>query len=332
MGERAALDPLWITEQDVVETVDLSVALRLVRDFLLMEADGDARTMQKAQLSWDGGHTLHAVGAVAERTSLAGTKTWAHTAGGATPLMLLWDSETGRLLAIIEAFALGQLRTASIAGLATDMMASPDADEFALIGTGKQALPQLAAVAAVRPLQVARVYSPTPEHREQFAKQVADAGIAVRLELVASVGDAVRNAAVITTATRAREPFLSSADVAIGAHINAVGAIAPDRRELHEDVVENAELIAADDPLTVHQVSDELSSIAAERVVALSRVVAGKVPRPANAKLTLYKGVGMGLADLAVAATVLERVRATDRGRALPHPRKLQPTLTGAAR
>ncbi len=47
---------------------------------------------------------------------IVGTKTWAHTAGGATPLVTLWNSETGQLEAIIEAFALGQMRTGGISG------------------------------------------------------------------------------------------------------------------------------------------------------------------------------------------------------------------------
>ena len=98
----------------------------------------------------------------------AGTKTWAHTAGGATPLVTLWNSDTGKLEAIIEAFALGQMRTGGISGVATARMAAEGADELAIIGTGKQALTQVVAVAAVRPLKRIRVYSPTAENRRAF--------------------------------------------------------------------------------------------------------------------------------------------------------------------
>src|SRR5262249_62400284 len=87
---------------------------------------------------------------------VVGTKTWAHTTGGATPLLILFDAENGDLLAIVEAFVLGQLRTGGISGVATRWLAAPDADEMALIGTGKQAAPQLAAVAAVRRLRRGR--------------------------------------------------------------------------------------------------------------------------------------------------------------------------------
>ena len=46
-----------------------------------------------------------AIGAVVEGANIVGTKTWAHTAGGATPLVTLWNSDTGKLEAIVEAFA-----------------------------------------------------------------------------------------------------------------------------------------------------------------------------------------------------------------------------------
>ena len=154
-------DPRWLTERDVVELLDLPSAIDAVSAYLALEAAGEAVTMEKTHVAWDGGHTLHALGGVASGASLAGAKTWAHTAGGATPLLLLWDAGDGRLRAVIEAFALGQLRTASMSGVATRWSARPDAATMAVIGTGKQALAQVAAVAAVRPIRDLAVFSPT---------------------------------------------------------------------------------------------------------------------------------------------------------------------------
>lgn len=323
-------EALWLTEQDVVDLVDLHDALEAVRRFLRLAANGSAKTMPKTQLSWGGGHSLHAIGAVAPESALVGTKTWAHTAGGATPLVILWDSETGRLQAIVEAFALGQLRTASVSAVATEVLADPGADRLALIGTGKQALPQLAAVVAVRSLELVRVHSPTPGHAEQFIEAAHRAGFDLKLEGASSVAAAARDASVVTTVTRARQPFLSAADLAHGAHVNAVGAIAPERQELHDDVAEAADLVVADDPATARRVSRELAAVADDGVQALSAVVAGNVRRSADPRLTLCKAVGIGLADLAVASAALERAHASRRGRRLDQPSKSQPRLTGA--
>src|SRR2546421_4869811 len=158
--------PLWISEADVVAMMDIRDAIKALERALLAEARGDAKNMVKTHVAWSDGSTLQAIGAVFPNEEFAGTKTWAHTRSGATPLLILFDSETGSLKAIIEAFALGQLRTASASGVATDCLAAKEADDFAIIGTGKQALPQVAAVLAVRPIKRIRVFGPNAERRE----------------------------------------------------------------------------------------------------------------------------------------------------------------------
>src|SRR2546422_8296782 len=142
--------------------MDIGDAITALEKALLAEARGEAKNMVKTHVAWGEGATLHAIGAVFPKEEFAGTKTWAHTKGGATPLLILFDSETGSLKAIIEAFALGQLRTASASGVATDRLAVKDADDFGMIGTGKQAMTQIAAVLAVRPIKTIPGFGPNP--------------------------------------------------------------------------------------------------------------------------------------------------------------------------
>ena len=318
--------PLWITEHDVRDAVDLHAAIDAVEDGLRLEAKGEGLTMEKTHVAWDG-HTLHAIGAALPGRDVVGTKTWAHTAGGATPLLVLWDAATGRLRAIVEAFVLGQLRTAAVSAVATRWMADPAAGELAIIGTGKQALPQVAAVAAVRPLSRVRVDSPNEEHRRTCADRVCLDGLAAAAQACESVEEAVAGAAIVTTATRAREPFLDAASLARGAHVNAIGAITPERCELAADVAEQAVLVAADSPDAAGRLSAEV--VRAQTVRALSEIVAGGWRRPDGGELTLFKAMGIGLADVAVGVEVLDRVVAAGSGRAIPHPEKAQPRLGG---
>src|SRR2546429_8590045 len=160
--------PLWISEAEVVAMMDLGQAIEALEKGLLTEAQGDAVNMTKTHVAWGNGSTLHAIGAVYPKDGFAGTKTWSHTESGATPLLILFDSEDGSLKAIIEAFALGQMRTASASGVATRWLAREDADEFAIIGTGKQAITQVAAIVAVRPIKRIRVFGRNEERRAQF--------------------------------------------------------------------------------------------------------------------------------------------------------------------
>src|ERR1700680_1050786 len=132
----------WISESDVVSLMDLPGAIQALERGLIAEAEGHATNMVKTHAEWDGGSTLHAIGAAFPHDGFVGTKTWAHTEGGATPLLIIFDSHNGSLKAVIEAFALGQMRTASASGVATKWLAVDDASEFTMIGTGKQALAQ----------------------------------------------------------------------------------------------------------------------------------------------------------------------------------------------
>src|SRR5215467_3818169 len=164
--------PLWIAEADVAAMMDLSGAIEALEKGLVAEAHGNAHNMVKTHVEFDGGSTLHAIGAAFPVDGFVGSKTWAHTKGGATPLLILFDSHDGSLQAVIEAFALGQMRTAGASGVATRWLAADDAEEFAIIGTGKQALTQLAAVLAVRPIRRVRVFGRNQERLETFVGRV----------------------------------------------------------------------------------------------------------------------------------------------------------------
>jgi ornithine cyclodeaminase len=324
-------DPLWITEAEVTAALALPDAVEALRECLKLEAAGTAQNMPKTLQIWGGHHTLQAIGAVVEGAQTVGTKTWAHTAGGATPLVTLWSSETGRLEAIIEAFALGQMRTGGISGLATDCMADPHADELAIIGTGKQSVTQVAAVAAVRKLRRIRVFSPTPENRRKFLARLERLFPATELVEAGSVAEAVKDAPIVTLVTRARSPILEAGMLSRGAHLNAVGAIAPDREELTQDVFERASPVAVDMLDSVKTLSAEFRKRFADgdwsRVRLLSELVAAKWQRPESTDITLFKAMGMGLSDLALAIEILKRVRANGGGRAIPHPQPAQPRL-----
>ena len=90
-------DPLWISEQDVVSMMDMPQAIDALEKGLLAEARGEASNMVKTHAEWGKGSTLHAIGAVFPEAGFVGTKTWAHTEKGATPLLILFDSNTGQL-------------------------------------------------------------------------------------------------------------------------------------------------------------------------------------------------------------------------------------------
>jgi alanine dehydrogenase len=323
--------PLWLTEGDVTALVDLAGAVDAVEEGFREQAEGQARTMVKTQTAWEGG-SLHAVGAAYPGAGLVGTKTWAHTGGGACPLLLLFGSDDGQLRAVVEAFALGQMRTAAVSGVATRLLAVREASVMAVCGTGEQALPQVAAVAAVRRLRSVRVFGRDPGRRQELVERISSE-LGLDATGFADPGQAVRGAEVVTLVTRATTPFLAAAAPDRGAHVNAVGAITLDRAEFEPGLLDRCDLVVADSPTQVRMLSREFKERfrqdedAWERVMPLSRLAADRQTRPAGADLTLMKAMGVGLADLALGARVYRDALERGAGRVLEPPRRAHPRL-----
>ena len=322
---------LWLTEADVVSLVTLDDAIVALER---TAADPGAFNLPKALGAYDDGSSMHSLGSAAPALGHAGFKTWVHTKRGATAVYSLFDSRHGSVRAMIEAAALGQLRTAAMTGLGTRWQAPEGADDMGLVGTGFQALTQVAAVNAVRPLRRVRVFSPTPEKRrafvellrQRFAMEVVESG---------SLEAAVDGAPLVTVVTRAKDPFLSAGMLARGAHLNAVGAILPANAEFHQDVFERTGSIVVDDVPNVQKASREfIDRFGGERgwsaVRSIGDVIrSGRPARPEGGDLSLFKSVGMGLSDLAVATMVYERALERGLGHPIAAPQRAAPTWKG---
>src|SRR6516164_2655413 len=114
----SAASPVWISEAHVVALMDLGDAIEALTHGLMEEAAGSARNMEKTAAHWGASSNMHAIGAVFEGADVFGTKTWGNTQAGSTPLLILWNATSAKLLAIIEARALGQMRTAAMSAIA----------------------------------------------------------------------------------------------------------------------------------------------------------------------------------------------------------------------
>jgi ornithine cyclodeaminase len=327
--------PLWISENDVVKLMDLREALEALTRGLLEEAAGSARNMEKTAAHWSASSNMHAIGAVFEGADVFGTKTWGNTPAGSTPLLILWNATSAKLCAIIEARALGQMRTAAMSAIATRWMSAQGADDLAIFGSGKQALTQVAAVAAVRPLRRMRVFSPTPAKRAAFAEKVRAAFPSIETLVAENAASATDGASIITLITRAREPVIDSSMVARGAHVNAAGAITNERREFAQDLFPRAGLVAVDTLAGTRALSAEFidwydGKCAGDwsSVQRISDIVAGKRARPADSDISLFKPMGMGISDVALGIEIVRRAQASGIGRLMPTPGLATPRIS----
>src|SRR5205823_5238156 len=130
--------------------------------------------------------------------------------------ILLIDPQTGMPLAIMDGRLITEMRTAAVSAAATKLLASPDAKVLAVLGSGVQAHSHAEALRLVRRFQEIRVWSPTREHTERFAKEISAKAM--------SAEEAVRDADTIVTATNSKTPVLKGSWLKSGCHVNVVGA------------------------------------------------------------------------------------------------------------
>ena len=324
--------PIWITEADVVHLINLPDAINALEHTLSLEAQDNAASMPKTHLMVGSNDAMHAIGGAVSVEGICGFKTWINVQGKSETTMTLFSLRDGACLGVVEATALGQMRTASVTGVGTKRLAHSGADTMGIIGTGKQSLPQIAAVHAVRPLKEVRVFSRNRQTRQSFAENVT-ASLGIQTISVDTLEEAIKDSPLVTLITNSTEAFLTSDMLAKGSHLNAMGAIVPSRVEFTDDVFNRADLISVDSIQSVRDLSTEFRAHYGEDdnawkdVQTIASVISENKTRPDGADITLFKAMGMGLSDLALAIEVLKRARSENRGHKVPERVKLPPRL-----
>jgi len=297
---------LFLTEDEVRSLLPMTEAICLVRLAFEALARGEAQSQPRRRLILKTGSMLHQLpGAYG---NYFGMKFYAtNPKYGADFLFALYDAETAKPLALMEANWLGQIRTGAASGYATSLMANPDADTLGVIGAGFQARSQVEAVRTVRPIRTVRVWSRRQEKRDKFAAEMNAAA-------AGSAEEAVRGAQIVVTATYSKNPVIEDSWIEPGVHINAVGSNIADRRELPEALVKRASVVAVDAlDAAKNEAGDLIIPDCWSNVVELQNVKAGWSPD----RVSIFKSVGLGMEDVAVGSYVYEQAITRGAGKPL---------------
>jgi ornithine cyclodeaminase/alanine dehydrogenase len=308
--------PLYLSEADIDGLLTVEDALEAVEGSFRRLAEGVVENVPRRRLRLDGG-ALAVMSAADIGLGVAGVKTYAAGRAGASFVLVLFDAATDELLALIEADRIGQYRTGAATGVAARFLAREGATGVGVIGAGGQAEMQLRAVrAAVPSIERARVYSPTPERREGFAR--AHDAEAVESPQEAAAED------VVVTITTSRDPVLRGDWLRPGALVCAAGANRPQARELDNAVLERAAFVCCDSTENAKIESGDLIEPVAQGVLdwlevhELQEVVSGQVQgRQSRDDIVVFKSNGIAAWDLAIGAVAVERARERGVGRAL---------------
>ena len=314
---------LYLTEDDVRQLLTMDVALDAVEKAFRKISLDEAENVPRQRCQTDQ-VMLHVLPAAVKTLNAVGFKAYTTAKQGARFHVTLYDAHTGEMTALIQADYLGQVRTGAASGVATKKLARRDATAVGLIGTGKQARTQLLAVCKVRAVKTAHVYGRDEDGRRRFAEELSrECGTEV--VPAASAEEAVRGKDVVITATTSRTPVLSGAWLADGAHVNLIGSNFLGKAEADVDVFRRARLVTVDSKEQArHEAGDFVEALKENAltwadVYEFPHVLVGRYPgRDAPQDITVFKSLGLGVEDVAVAERVLELARKAGVGRELP--------------
>lgn len=304
---------LFLREDDIALVLRMPDVVTAVDAAFRQHGLGKAVNRPRQRASSDG-TILHVMSAAIPALGVMGLKAYTSARSGTRFLAMLYSTETGELLAVMEADRLGQMRTGAASAVASKYLARPDAGTVGIIGTGWQARSQLTAVACVRPVALVKCYSRNEHRRAAFAAEMIQE-LGAEVVAAESIEEAA-DAEILITATTSRDPVLLGAWLRPGMHINAIGANWANKRELDTEAVRRAQRIIVDDLEQakveagdlIHPVADGALDWA--RVSELGPIVAGVEPgRTSATEITLFESQGIALADVAAMRLAYDRAR-----------------------
>lgn len=236
-------------------------------------------------------------------------------------IVLLSRSATGEPVALLNASAVTEIRTAAVSVVATDLLARPDADVVAVIGTGVQARAHAVALDGARQLAEIRLAGRTQARAQQLADELHGRTRAP-VRACASVAAAVAGAGIVVTATSSAVPVVSGEWLDQGTHVNAVGACLPQTRELDTAAVA-AGVLFADRRESLLAESGDYRLAAADGAVGsdavraeLGELLAGTAQgRKNEQEITIFESLGLAVEDLAAAACTYRQAVQAGAGR-----------------
>ena len=302
-----------ITDAEVISTVRMPDAIAAMAAAFEQFGNGAGAIAPRVRAAAEHNNvttTISVMGAALPASGLLGAKVYSTVGGRFSFVIVLFSATTGQPLAAIEANEITRLRTAAASAVAMRRLALHDARTLAIFGSGTQARAHAEALllshAFERVLVAGRAGA--PDFAAWIATSFGVKAVAVEAAVAASEAD------VICTCTRATEPLFDGRSVKPGVFIAAVGASKPQARELDDALLARADLIVVEWLPAARSEAGEFVRAAPgvidpARVVELGKLLVGGVPFNRRAHdVIIYKSVGIGLQDVALAKLVWERV------------------------
>lgn len=236
-------------------------------------------------------------------------------------LVVLFDSDNGSPVALLDGESITAIRTAAVSRLATRLLARPEASRLAVVGAGVQGRSHVEALARDRELSMVSVADRDQERAEAFAASVRTE-LGLEAKAATSLEVALADAEIVVAATGVAEPIICHDLLAPGCHVNSVGHNMAGR-EVDTALVDAAVVVVEDRSTVMNpgasgsqdliMAAADLGSDAGIVHAELGELLTGQQPgRTDQDQITLYKSVGLGIEDAAAAGLAYRR--ATEQG------------------
>ncbi len=235
----------------------------------------------------------------------------------------LLDPNSGSCLAVMAANALTAIRTGAASAVATEYLATENANTIALFGVGGQAATQLEAICIVRDIRQIKVYAPTREHVTRFCREMSQR-LESKISAAMNPNEAIENCDIIVCATTSKTPVFDGKLLESGTHLNGIGSHTPDARELDTISILKSKVVVDSRESALAEAGDLIipltkGVISVEHIWAeLGEIIAGKKKgRTSEDEITLFKSVGIAAQDVASAKVIYVRAVREQKGLAI---------------
>ncbi len=306
---------IFLSSREVMSLFSMKDLIEIVESAYQQMGRGKTTSLPRVSLdTLEARRFLRIVPASLSEMGIAGVKASSPSGKGSfIKVILIFDTNTGDLKAVIESDWISWLVPGALSAVATKYLSKEDSKVMGLFGSGRQAKSQLMAVSYVRNLELVKVHSPQKIHREQYCEEMRKL-YSIEIVAVDSPEEAVKGSDIIATTTNSKKPVFDGNLVEPGTHINKMGAHYPERREIDSVCVRRSKVIADSKVRVLKEEGEFLIPISEGVITAehlygeLGEIIVGKKPERENEReITLFLSGDAAIEFIAVAATAYQR-------------------------
>lgn len=297
----------YISEKEVEDNLPMGEIINELEKEFIEYGKGRSQSSPRERNILDG-TVFNTMPAISTRLGLAGMKTYIAGRGGAHFVVLLFDMNESRLIAMMEANKLGQIRTGALPAMVTKQLVSGKDEVFTLVGSGFQAETQLKGIVEAIDVSEVRVYSRNFANARKFSERFSNE-IGLDINPVSDVSQALNGATVVSSITDSNEAIFSRSQLGEAYHVNLSGGNLPMRKEAADDVLLDSDLVIVEHLEQAMKESGEIISFSESgdsgKMVELKDFMLNRW-KYTGLRRTVFKSMGTGLEDIVAGNIVLK--------------------------